>query len=553
LKLKSPRRLRLRAAPICWIVFGSWGVLSAGGCSDEASPALQREAGAGSSAEKNPGAAGSGGTETGTDGGSDGGDAGSTTGGTGGEGATPSAAGGEADLAGAGGAAASGGAGPDLPPELQPAEGWQPFSGGRVNAGDSDAHDPQLAFDASGNGHAFAVWPGFYAGGDSIYVSHFVEDWSEPRGLTSGGVVGTDPQIAADGHGNAVAIWRQLQSQHFGIYTSRYSVTTSSWSSPEPQAVQSDFDAHAPAISADFDGDMVAVWKQDYGQNGVVGGSHVFASVLAVAGDVASWGPPLPLSGDQPAQCGSPRIALTSAGGGFAVWAQDYQGNRAIFAAKYTKGLGFEPAQKLGFSDFVGEDPDVAVTAAGNAVAAWRQRGADGSWGIAINNFASIANNWAPANLQLSANTSEVGAPRIASNAEGAYAVAWWQSKGGWRSLYASRGQLKSNGEGSGASGTAIESDDRGDAQQPSVAVGKDGTALVAWSQFLGATDNVVLARNSGSGWKLGTVQALPGRQAATPVVRVRPGSNDAMALWQELVGSAPAAKNIFGAAFTTN
>jgi hypothetical protein len=383
-------------------------------------------------------------------------------------------------------------------------------------------------------------------------VSQFVEGWSEPRGLTSGGVVGTDPQIAADGEGNAVAIWRQLQGEHFGVYASRYSDKTL-WGSPEPLAVQSDFDAHAPAISADFDGDMVAVWKQDYGQNGVVAGSHVFASVLTVAGDIATWGPPLPLSGPQPAQSGSPRVALTSAGGGFAVWAEDYEGNRVIYAAKYTKGAGFEPAQKLGFSDFVAEDPDIAVTAAGNAVAAWRQRGADGSWGISINSFAAIANNWAPTDLPLSANASAVGAPRIASNADGAYTVAWWQSKGGKRSLYASRGQLKPNGEGSGVSGTAIESDDRGDVQQPSVAVTKDGTALVVWSQLLGATDNIVLAKSSGSGWKLGTVQALPARQAATPIVRVKPGSNDAMALWQELAGSAPAAKNILGAAFTAN
>jgi hypothetical protein len=116
-------------------------------------------------------------------------------------------------------AGAGGGAGPELPPELQPADGWQSFSSGRVNAGLADAHDPRLAFEPSGNGEAFAVWPGYFANGDSIYVSQFVGGWSEPRGLTSGGVVGRDPQIAADGHGNAVAIWRQLQGEHLVIYT----------------------------------------------------------------------------------------------------------------------------------------------------------------------------------------------------------------------------------------------------------------------------------------------------------------------------------------------
>lgn len=78
MSLKSPRRLRMRAAHIRWIVCGSWGVLGAGACSDDALPAPQPEAGAGGAAE-NQGAAGSGGTETGTDRGSDSGDAGSTT------------------------------------------------------------------------------------------------------------------------------------------------------------------------------------------------------------------------------------------------------------------------------------------------------------------------------------------------------------------------------------------------------------------------------------------------------------------------------------------
>jgi hypothetical protein len=461
-------------------------------------------------------------------------------------GATSGAVGGDPGWGGDAGAA---GSGPDTSSELRLAEGWQPF-GDRINSGDADAHQPQLAFDASGNGRAFAVWSAFHAGGEDIHVSRFDGNWSAPRDLTPGSAVGLDPQIAADGHGNAAAIWRQPYSGHFAVYTSRYSASLGAWSEGELLVVPSDFDVHAPAVSADFDGGMVAVWKQDYGQNDEVAGAHVLASVLAVTGDVATWGPPLLLSVGAGAQIGAPRVALNSAGNGFVVWDQDDEGKRLIYAAKYTKGFGFEPAKKLGFSDFPAADPDVTVTAAGNAFAAWREQGADGSWGVWTNSFAAIADNWAPTNLALSEHAVEVGAPRVASNAGGAVAVAWWQDDGDQRNLYARRGELKANGEGRAGAVTLIENDDRGDVQQPSVAVGSSGEALIAWSQYLGVTDHVVLATSSADGWKLGSLQRLPAYQSATPIVRVNPGSNDAMALWQELAGPAPAAKNLLGAAF---
>jgi hypothetical protein len=460
---------------------------------------------------------------------------------------------GDAAGSGAGGeksGAAGDGGGPDSMTELEPAAGWEALTN-QISPGTADAHAPRVAFDLSGNGVAFAIWTTTGAGGDDVYVSRFAQGlWSAPVLLTPASALGMDPQIAADAKGNAVAIWRQPEEGQHTIFTARYSATTSGWATAQPLPMAAGIDVEAPAISAEADGYVVATWRVVERENGQIASANVAAADLDSSVELATWQLRAPLA-RSPALTGSPRLALNSAGSGFVVWDHGEGDKRAIYAARYARVIGFEPALKLGFSDFDADSPDVAVNDNGDAVVVWRQRGPDGSWGVSLNRFAAVANAWAPVSHALTDEAAGTGEPRVASNRQGAFTCAWWQLQDGKRSLFGSRGVMKANGEGSWTAGSLIETDDRGDVGEPAVAVRKDGTALVAWAQSRGSYDQIVLASSLNSGWQLGTLQQDLTRRASTPFVGVVPDSNHALALWTEVTGPAPGVSSIWGASFT--
>lgn len=539
-------RLRGRGVGLCLVTWsGLWAVLLVGGCGGDdskRSPRSDHGAAAGSPSALGGEAA-----------------AEAAAGGLGLGGERHSAgglvAGGEGGLdAGGEGGSENGGAGPDTFDELEPATGWMALADGRINSdansGSASSSAPRLAFDQSGSGAAFAIWTGSYADGDDVYVSRFGGDgWTQPLSLTPGSALGIDPQIAADANGNAFAIWRQPDGGRHVIFTARYSVTTSSWSTPQPIEAMPGIDAEAPAISADGDGNVLAIWRMVALDNGQIAGANVAAADLDGTSELASWQLRLPLAVGNAALAGSPRLALNRAGNGFVIWDQNEDGRRVIYAARYARAVGFEPPLKVGFSDFDASSPDVAVSDNGDAVAVWRQRSGVGSWAISLNRFAAIANNWAPVNHELTQHAADVGKPRVASNVDGAFTCAWWQSEDGRRSAFASRGLMKANGEGTWTAGKLIETDERGDVHEPSVAVRKDGTGLVVWAQGRGDNDHIVLATSVAAGWQLGRLQQDVKRQASSPFIAALPDSNQALVLWAELSGPAPAG-NIVGASF---
>lgn len=499
---------------------------------------------AGASDTGSSGASAIGGATNDSAGSASGGDAFEAVSGAGGSGAG-------SDLNGAAGAAGAS-VEPDPVGEIEPALGWKALIDGRINSGAANANAPRLAFDSRGNGVAFAIWTASAVNGDDVYVSRFAQSgWSEPLSLTPGSALGTDPQIAADGKGNAVAIWRQPDGAQHVIFTARYSATTSNWGAPQQMQTEPGLDADAPAIGAEGDGYVLATWRMIERQGGNIASTNVAVAELDGSVELADWQFRAPLAVGTGALTGSPRLALNRAGNGFVVWDQVQANQRVIYAARYARGVGFDPALELGSSDFDADSPDVAVTDNGDALTVWRQRGSDGSWGISLNHFAAIANGWAPENAPLTQHAPDVGAPHVACTPQGAFTSAWWQLKNGKRSLFASRGTLKVNGEGGWDGGALIENDDRGDVSEPAVTVRKDGTGLVVWAQSNGVRDQIVIATSVTRGWQLGTLQQDVTRQASAPFIAAVPGSNQALALWAELAGPAPAASNIVGANFT--
>jgi hypothetical protein len=151
------------------------------------------------------------------------------------------------------------------------AEAWQ----APVNISEPGATNPQIAFDGQGN--AIAVWSG-----NGAAFKPAGGPWQAPVELEPGGEA-QSPQVAFDGHGNALVVWPS---------SNRIQAATRSadgvWQAPvtlftAEGAYDPRVGAYDPQVAFDEQGDAVTVWDHDNGTS----------EVIESAGYVAAVGPHL--------------------------------------------------------------------------------------------------------------------------------------------------------------------------------------------------------------------------------------------------------------------
>ncbi len=171
--------------------------------------------------------------------------------------------------------------------------------GTRVLAVDSDL--PQMGIDASGN--IIAVWQTYDTNGN-YYVqtaSHPLGgSWSAPVTLSPSGQYATNPVIAVDGLGNAVAIWGAVDPTtgntllYGAMLTVGNSLITATWTSAVQIAASSNNVLNGYSVNIN-DGlvakNVVAMWSA-YDSVGMNRG--VYASTALLGG---SWSTPVRVSG----------------------------------------------------------------------------------------------------------------------------------------------------------------------------------------------------------------------------------------------------------------
>ncbi len=79
---------------------------------------------------------------------------------------------------------------------------------------------------------------------------------------TSDSVKTGGPQIAVDNDGNAIVVWVQKDGTN-NTWANRYDGTTESWGTAELIENDDTGDAHSPQIAFDGNGNAIAVWRQD--------------------------------------------------------------------------------------------------------------------------------------------------------------------------------------------------------------------------------------------------------------------------------------------------
>jgi hypothetical protein len=243
-----------------------------------------------------------------------------------------------------------------------------------LSAASQDAFNPQVAFDGQGN--AIAVWHRFDAGTNTIVQAaaraadsrrrrrYFTPkrggSFGAPQDLSAAGQNASFPEVAVDGQGNAIAVWRRFDGTNF-IVQAAARAAGGSFGAPQDLSAAGQ-KAGFPEVAVDGQGNAIAVWQRFDGTNFIMqaaaraaGGSFGAPQDLSAAGQTAN----------------DPQVAVDGQGNAIAVWSRSNGTNDIVQAAVRAAGGSFGAPQDLSAAGQDAHVPEVAVDGQGNAIAVW--------------------------------------------------------------------------------------------------------------------------------------------------------------------------------------
>lgn len=299
---------------------------------------------------------------------------------------------------------------------------------GLLETSDDIAFGSDIAVDAQGV--VIAVWGQGAADDFNIWANRFTKEggWSGRQQVEpSGNGVASEPQITMTPDGVAFVVWRVSSSgpDTLGLRSSRFNPDTMEWGTDRPVSAQTLSAIRSFAITADVNGNAIAVWVQADDSGDRV---DVWANRY-VSGD--SWGDPEPIETEVAGDAGFPDVAADPAGNAIAVWNESDGIRSNIWTNRYSSGDSWGRAIRLE-TDNRGSafSSRVATDAAGNAMAIWEQ-----SDGTTLNVWYSrytAGSNWSPRErLEVSDDDARF-LPAVALSPRG-FGIAGWQEYDGTR------------------------------------------------------------------------------------------------------------------------
>lgn len=363
------------------------------------------------------------------------------------------------------------------------------------NSGDADF--PQLAVDSAGN--ALVVWEQSDGTRRNIWANRYStanQRWGTALLLeTDNAGFANAPHIAVDANGNGMAVWEQSDGVHKNIWARRYNAVANEWETAG--VIEASFaDANTPQIAVDGNGNFIAVWREYEGMQHrrynlwanryVASGAGWGAAALVSDNTNDGAAIPNPTVSDN---ANTPHIAMDAAGNALVVWEQ----SNSIYANRYTVNTGWGVAQIIDNDpNWTAAAPRIAMTANGNAYAVWEQY-ADDNPSDAIPPFKNIVANhyipgpgWQIPQLIENNNTGHAQAPQVAVDSAGNAVVVWRQ----WDVTHYSVWSNRYSGAVWGAA-ALIEADNAGDVFTPQVAVDVTGNAVAVWGQTDGSRASI--------------------------------------------------------------
>lgn len=298
-----------------------------------------------------------------------------------------------------------------------PAGGWEPP--GPVDAVDS-SFDSLGALAAAPGGDAVALWKSDGVIEGSAFVPG--QGWGVATKVSGEERFNAgNPRAFFGPNGDGVAVWSVVSRT---LWSRRYLPATGF---ADPELITDSLgglDSARVAVAAD--GSAIAVWDRYYGGQGDIWHSHYEVG--------QGWGAPAELDQTDDPLLFDPRIGMDAQGNAIVVWRQASDDLYSIWSRRYSRDSGWSDAELIELASGQSQDPSLAVSPTGHAVAVWSQ-GRDPQPGFDLDvwvNRYTPGEGWGFAQQIEYTFRSVVWAPDVGIAGDGTAVVAWGDGQQVW-------------------------------------------------------------------------------------------------------------------------
>lgn len=293
--------------------------------------------------------------------------------------------------------------------------------------------NPAVALDPDGG--AVAVWERLNGNKRDIRANRFDPEsktWlTAAETIESGAGTAGGPQIALDAEGNGLAVWGQKVGEKFYVMSRAYS--RSGWGAAEQRidgGVPGNNDTPHPQLAMDAEGNALVLWHTSFTVEDQDGNSHQETSIAVNHYQKGQgWSEAVQLfSGDKVPgndRNRTPKLAVNADGRALAVWWQ----NSKLLAVGYQPGKGWDTSVQIIDEDIVLFASALTMDDLGNAILVWAVE-VDLDSSVLLASRYSVANgNWSkPMLVQPAEDQSQRAAiPIVGFDADSRATVAWMQ------------------------------------------------------------------------------------------------------------------------------
>jgi len=216
------------------------------------------------------------------------------------------------------------------------------------------------------NDNVIAVWqqqdPSNYY--QIYYAIWSGSDWTIPEKIPGQPLrYGSNPQVAVDLAGDAIAVWHQDSGLSYQIFYSLWDGTQ--WTNAEKIPGQTEeADANLPQIALDANGNAIAIWEKNNGIN-----YQIFYSFW----DGAQWTDAKKIPGTPQSTGHNAQISFDTIGNALAIWSQNTGPVFQVFHARWNGSEWINTAAIPGQPQANPKPPQIALDNNNNAMAFWGQ------------------------------------------------------------------------------------------------------------------------------------------------------------------------------------
>ncbi len=343
------------------------------------------------------------------------------------------------------------------------------------------SRDPVIA--ANGNGNAVALWQdGSVDWQTSIYTAG--SGWATSNLQGPGG---WDPQIAGNDLGGAIAVWEETTGvgvSFTNVWRATLDAGTGTWNGAEQVEFDDTGHANQPFVDIDDAGNAIVVWKQSFANSSLSGIYYDYFDASTGAWTSAMQIPSTLFSDPKDVDLlpGGGAVLVVRARG----FANDGDSTEALLYDPATQTWTVSgPVETFSTEDSV--EGKSAVDGSGNIFVAWFvENSSSGVWDVYANRYDAAANAWSgPVSLENAAGTANPGDGGLDIGADGAgNAIVVWSQNVGTAPATKFRIRAARYSMSNGGWGPAEQIDDENggtSAVEPNIGVDDAGNAIAVW------------------------------------------------------------------------